>query len=261
MSAEAPELEPETGRRGEEELPRMTLLEHLEELRRRILISIVAVVIAFLACWAYAPRIFHWLERPILQFLPEGEKLAFTALADPFLLYIKVALLAGVFVASPVILWQVWLFIRPGLYRHERRMAAPFLVFTTLFFVAGGYFGYRVAFPMVVRFLLGVGQEFRQVITIQSYFAMLSKILLGLGLVFELPILIFFLARLGLVTARGMLRVFRWAVLAVFVVAAVITPTPDIATQTVFAVPMLLLYLLGVIVAALFGKRREDAGA
>jgi len=261
VSAEAPELEPETGRGGEEELPRMTLLEHLEELRRRILISIVAVVIAFLACWAYAPRIFHWLERPILQFLPEGEKLAFTALADPFLLYIKVALLAGVFVASPVILWQVWLFIRPGLYRHERRMAAPFLVFTTLFFVAGGYFGYRVAFPMVVRFLLGVGQEFRQVITIQSYFAMLSKILLGLGLVFELPILIFFLARLGLVTARGMLRVFRWAVLAVFVVAAVITPTPDIATQTVFAVPMLLLYLLGVIVAALFGKRREDAGA
>jgi len=236
----------------------MSLLEHLDELRRRIFISVIAVVIAFIGCWIYAREIFHWLEQPILNALPEGEKLAFTDLAGPFLLYIKVALLAAIFVASPVILLQLWLFLRPGLYRRERRLAAPFLVFTTLFFLAGGYFGYLIAFPMVVRFLLSMGEDFRQVVTIQTYFGMMSKILLGLGLVFEMPMLIFFLARLGIVTARQLLRWFRWAVLAIFVVAAIITPTPDVATQTVFAVPMIGLYLLGIGVAAVFGRRAED---
>ena len=173
------------------------------------------------------------------------------------MLYIKVALLAAVFVSSPLILTQVWLFIRPGLYKRERRLALPFVFFTSLFFIAGGYFGYEVAFPMVVRFLLGVGGDFKQVVTIQSYFSMMTKILLGLGLVFELPMLIFFLARLGLVTAGKLLKWFRWAVLGIFVVAAIITPTPDVATQTVFAVPMILLYLLGVVIAAIFGKKPE----
>ncbi len=237
----------------------MTLVEHLEELRRRLFVSLIAVFVGFLVAWAWSQEIFHWLEVPIQQFLEPGDKLAFTALADPFMLYIKVALLAGIFAASPVVLLQLWLFIRPGLYPHERRMVLPFLFFTTVFFLGGGYFGYRVAFPMVVRFLLGVGKDFKQVVTIQSYFAMMSKILLGLGLVFELPILVFFLARLGLVTARMMVRGLRWAILAIFIIAAVITPTPDVATQTVFAVPMILLYLLGILVAAVFGRKRRPA--
>ena len=241
-----------------ETLPRMTLIEHLDELRKRLFASVAVVFVAFLGCWYFAPTIFGWLEEPIMRFLPEGEKLAFTGLVDPFMLYIKVALLAGIFVASPVVLGQVWLFLRPGLYRSERRLAFPFVIFTTLFFVSGGYFGYRVAFPMVVRFLLTVGKDFKQVVTIQTYFSMMSKILLGLGLVFELPIFIFFLSRIGLVTARQLLRWFRWAVLLIFIVAAIITPTPDIATQTVFAVPMILLYLLGVVIAALFGRRRRE---
>lgn len=235
----------------------MTLLEHLDELRRRLVVSVVTLFVAFLGCWTYSRQIFDWLAVPITEALPKGEKLAFTALADPFMLYVKVAALAAVFVASPVLLLQVWLFVRPGLYSRERRLAVPFIVFTTLFFLGGGYFGYLVAFPMVVRFLLGVGQDFQAVITIQSYFSMMSKILLGLGLVFEMPMLIFFFARLGLVTARQLVRWFRWAVLAIFVIAAVITPTPDVATQTVFAVPMIILYLVGVVVAALFGKKRE----
>ena len=261
MSEPDPGVEsgPETGEGSGENLPKMTLLEHLEELRRRLFVSLIAVFVGFLGAWAWSREIFHWLEAPIRQFLPPGDKLAFTALADPFMLYIKVALLAGIFAASPVILLELWLFIRPGLYPHERRMVWPFLIFTTLFFLSGGYFGYRVAFPMVVRFLLGVGEDFKQVVTIQSYFAMMSKILLGLGLVFELPILVFFLARLGLVTARMMIRGLRWAILAIFIIAAVITPTPDVATQTVFAVPMILLYLLGILVAAVFGRKRRPA--
>jgi len=238
-------------------LPRMSLLEHLDELRRRLLISVIAIFVGFLACWYFAPAIFHWLELPILQVLPPGEKLAYTELIGPFMLYIKVALLAGIFLASPIVLLQLWLFIRPGLYSREQTLVLPFLFFTTLFFVAGGYFGYRIAFPMVVKFLLGVGEDFRQVVTIQAYFSMMSKILLGLGLVFETPMLMFFLARIGVVSAGQLLRGFRWAVLAIFFIAAIITPTPDIATQTVFAVPMILLYLLGVLVAALFGTKRE----
>ncbi len=258
MSAPRSELPPEPEEQEDNELPRMTLLDHLDELRRRILHTAVALFVAFLGCWYVSRQIFEWLAVPIKRFLPAGERLAFTALADPFMLYIKVALLAAIFVSSPVILLEIWLFLRPGLYRHERRLAAPFIIFCTIFFVCGGYFGYRIAFPMVVRFLLTVGQDFRPVITVQTYFAMMSKILLGLGLVFEMPMLIFFLARIGVVTARQLLRWFRYAVLAIFIIAAVITPTPDVATQTVFALPMILLYLIGVVVAALFGRPRES---
>jgi sec-independent protein translocase protein TatC len=240
-----------------EDLPRMTLLDHLDELRKRLFASVAAVFIAFIACWYFSPAIFHWLQKPILDVLPADDKLAFTDLAGPFMLYIKVALLSAIFAASPFLLLQLWLFLRPGLYKRERRLAVPFIVFTTIFFVAGGLFGYYVAFPMVVDFLMGVGKDFKQVVTIQAYFSMMSKILLGLGLVFEMPMLMFFLARLGIVTARQLLKGFRWAVLGIFVVAAVITPTPDIATQTVFAVPMILLYILGLVVAAIFGKKRE----
>lgn len=242
---------------GSEELPRMTLLDHLDELRKRLFASVVAIFVAFIGCWYFSPAIFHWLQKPILDVLAADDKLAFTDLAGPFMLYIKVALLSAIFVASPFLLFQLWLFLRPGLYQRERRLAVPFIVFTTIFFVAGGLFGYYVAFPMVVKFLMGVGQDFKQVVTIQAYFSMMSKILLGLGLVFEMPMLMFFLARLGIVNARQLLKGFRWAVLGIFVTAAVITPTPDIATQTVFAVPMILLYLLGVLVAAIFGRKRE----
>jgi sec-independent protein translocase protein TatC len=243
--------------RLDNELSRMSLVEHLDELRKRLAVSFVALFAAFLICWSFAKPIFTWLSRPLTQFLPEGEKLAFTGLVDPFMLYVKVAALAGVFLASPVLLHQVWLFIAPALYRHERRVAIPFILATTAFFVAGGYFGWAVAFPMVCRFLLTVGSDFKQVITVNEYFAMSSKVILGLGVVFELPVLIGFLARLGVVGHRFLLRHFRWAVLAIFVIAAIITPTPDIPTQCVFAVPMIVLYLLGVLLAWLFGKRVE----
>jgi sec-independent protein translocase protein TatC len=244
-----------------EDLKRMTLLEHLEELRHRLAWSIAAVFAGFLLCWYWAKPIFAWIAVPITQFLPSGEKLAFTGLVDPFMLYMKVALLAGIFVASPVILYQFWLFISPALYRHERRIAVPFIVFTTAFFLGGGYFGYKIAFPMVVHFLLQVGENFRQVVTINEYFSMASKVILGLGLVFEMPVLILLLARLGIVTHRILWKYFRYAVLIVFIIAAVITPTPDIPTQCVFALPMIALYLLGILVAWLFGKKPpvEDA--
>ncbi|MGV8039134.1 MAG: twin-arginine translocase subunit TatC [Thermoanaerobaculaceae bacterium] len=255
---------PSTGMpRLDNELTRMSLVDHLNELRQRLAVCLIALFVGFLGCWYFAKPIFAWLSRPLTQFLPEGDKLAFTGLVDPFMLYVKVAALAGIFLASPVILHQVWLFVAPALYRHERRVAVPFIVATTVFFVAGGYFGYAVAFPMVCRFLLSVGEDFKQVITVNEYFALASKVILGLGLIFELPVLIGFLARLGVVGHRFLLRHFRWAVLAIFVIAAIITPTPDIPTQCVFAFPMIGLYLVGILVAWLFGKKteREPAGA
>jgi len=248
----------ESGQRGggaADELNKMTLLEHLEELRRRLAWSIAAVFVGFLLCWGFADKIFALIARPITRFLPPGDKLAFTGLVDPFMLYMKVALLAGIFVASPVVLYQLWLFVAPALYRRERRAALPFLLVTTAFFLAGGYFGWAIAFPMVCQFLLSVGTDFRQVITVNEYFSMASKVILGLGLVFELPVLILLLARLGVVTYKFLLRYFRYAVLIIFIIAAVITPTPDIPTQCVFALPMIGLYLIGVLVAWIFGKK------
>ena len=239
----------------EAELPKMSFLDHLDELRRRLMYSVIALVVATLVCWSFAPQIFDWLEKPVLQFLPPGEQLAYTRLTSPFFLYMKVAFFAGIFLASPVILFQLWRFIAPGLYSRERRYAAPFITFATLFFAAGGYFGYRTVFPMACKFFLEMGQEFKQVITIDEYFSLASKMILGMGLVFETPILIFFLSRLGIVTPAFLMQKFKWAVLIIFVIAALITPTPDMVTQAALAIPMILLYLLGIAISYLFAKK------
>jgi sec-independent protein translocase protein TatC len=164
-------------------------------------------------------------------------------------------MVAGIILASPVILWQIWLFVAPALYRNERRWVWPFLVASVVFFLSGCAFGYYQAFPLVVGFLVGMGRPFQAVITINEYLSTATKVILGLGLCFEMPILVFFLARMGVVSEKWLLAKFKYAVLIIFFVAAVITPTPDITTQCVFAVPMILLYLLGVGVAWIFRKR------
>ena len=240
---------------AEEELPRMTFLEHLEELRKRLVVSVLAVAAGFLLCWWRSKEIFHFLSRPVLSALPQGTKLAYTQLTEPFMIYINVALIAGVFLASPVILHQVWLFVAPGLYRHEKKWVAPFIFLSVAFFVGGGYFGYAVGFPMVAQFLVSTGEDFTPVIKIEDYLDLVTKILFGMGLVFETPILIFFLARMGVVTERWLLAKFRYAVLIIFIIAALITPTPDIPTQCAFALPMCALYLLGVLMAWVFKKK------
>ncbi len=239
----------------------MTLLEHLEELRRRIIFALLAVAIAFCVCWAYAQEIFRFLCAPIQPYLPPGTKLAFVGIVDPFVLYMKVALLAGIFFASPLILYQIWGFISPGLYSREKRWAIPFIFFGSFFFISGGAFAYYVAFPFAVQFLLGVGQDFQPVITVENYFTFLTFVILASGLMFELPVLIFLLAEIGVVTPRFLMRHFRWAVLIIFIIAAIITPTPDIFNMCLVAVPALGLYLLGVAAAWLFArKRRRSAG-
>lgn len=239
------------------DLPKMSFLDHLEELRKRLLISLIAAAVGFLACWAFAEPIFALLQQPLVNFLPKGDKLAYTRLTAPFFLYMKVAFFAGLFVAAPVILLQLWLFIAPGLYKKERRLAAPFIISGSLFFIMGGYFGYRFLLPATCSFFVETGKQFKQMVTVDDYFSFASTIILATGIVFETPILIFFLARLGIVTPAFLMQKFKYAIVLSFVIAAIVTPTPDIVTQAALAVPMILLYLIGVGVAYLFGKTHD----
>jgi len=248
---EVPEV-PET------ELPKMSFLDHLEELRKRLIVSIIAIGVAFLVCWNFADRIYAWVQAPLTKFLPVGDqKLAYTHLTEPFMVYMKVAFFAAIFVSSPIIMWQVWQFISPGLYKKERRYAAPFIILATLFFLLGGYFGYRVLLPGACAFFVETGQKFKQMIKIDEYFSFASTIMLASGVVFETPILIFFLARLGIVTPAFLLQKAKWAIVLSFIIAAILTPSPDMVNQTMLALPMIGLYFLGVGVAFLFGKRHD----
>ena len=240
-----------------ENLAQMSLLEHLDELRKRILHALAGMVVAFGFAWAFIEQIFEFLARPIERLLPEGGRLAFLGLTDPFILYVKVALLAALFFASPWLMFQAWRFVAPGLYRRERRWALPFVLSVTVFFLAGGAFAYYVAFPFAAEFLLEMGERFQPVITIERYFRFLMTVILGLGLMFELPIVIFLLSRMGLVTPGFLIRKFRWAVLIIFIAAALITPTPDVVNLCLFAVPTIALYLLGVAAAAAFPRRER----
>jgi sec-independent protein translocase protein TatC len=239
----------------EEDLPKMSFLDHLEELRKRLIVSFIAVIAAFFVCWFYAETIYGWLEQPLIKVLPPGDKLAFTRLTAPFFLYMKVAFYAGLFLAAPVILLQVWLFIAPGLYKKERRYALPFIFFASAFFILGGLFGFKFILPNTCKFFVETGRKFKQMITIDDYFSFSSMIVLSSGLIFETPILIFFLARLGIVTPAFLMQKFKYAIVLSFIVAAIITPTPDMVTQTALAVPMIVLYLVGVAVAYFFGKK------
>ena len=255
-----PELAAEHPPQGStpESMPAMSFLEHLEELRRRLIYSIVAVGVAFCFCWAYAERIYDLVQRPVIEALQKNgvtPKLTFLNPTEPFNLYIKTAFVAGLFAASPFVLYQVWMFISPGLYRREKRYVLPFMSSTILLFLAGGYFGYKMVFPAALEFLISYGKQFQPMITISEYSDLFLTVIIGLGVVFEMPILVFFLARLGIVSERWLLSKFKYAVLVIFIIAAVITPTPDIATQCVFALPMIGLYLLGILVAWIFRKR------
>ena len=244
--------------RGSEQLQRMSLLEHLTELRKRNVKALIGFGVAFALCWIWVEPIAQFLARPIYKFLPEGERLIFLGVTDPFILYVKVAALAALFVASPWVAWQAWRFISPGLYKREKLWAIPFVFAGTFFFVAGGVFAYTVAFPFAVEFLLGMGAAWDAQIAVDRYYRFLLYVILGLAVMFELPVVIFLLAQIGVVTPRFLMRHFRWAVLLIFIAAAFITPTPDVVNLCLFALPTIALYLLGVGAAALTTRRKRE---
>jgi sec-independent protein translocase protein TatC len=242
----------------------MPLMAHLEELRKRIVFSVVGVVVGFFACWSYADRIFGLVQQPLIQALRHhglAGGLVYLNPTEPFNLYLEVGFVAGLFAASPFVFYQLWLFIAPALYRHEKRYVLPFVISTVVLFAAGGLFGYKMVYPASLDFLIGYGERFQPMITIGEYTKLFVTIIVGLGLIFEMPILVFFLALMRVITAGWMWRNFRYSILAIFVVAAMITPTTDILNMCLFAAPMIALYGLSIGVAWLVGSARRRTTA
>jgi sec-independent protein translocase protein TatC len=238
----------------------MPLLAHLEELRKRIVFSVVGVVVGFFACWSYADRIFGLVQQPLIQALRHhglAGGLVYLNPTEPFNLYLEVGFVAGLFVASRFVFYQLWLFIAPGLYRKEKRYVLPFVISTVGLFAAGGFFGYKMVYPASLDFLIGYGERFQPMITIGEYTKLFVTIIVGLGLIFEMPILVFFLALMRVITARWMWRNLRYSILVIFVVAAIITPTADILNMCLFAAPMIALYGASIGVAWLVSSVRK----
>jgi sec-independent protein translocase protein TatC len=236
----------------EERMTSMSFLEHLEELRTRIFHALVAVALGMVVCWLIRERLVSFMTQPIIAVLKakgQAEKLVYLNPTEPFNLYLKVCALAGLFITSPYVLYQVWLFISPGLYRREKKYVVPFMISTIFLFVAGGYFGYRLVYPAALDFLIGIGRQFAAMITIHEYTDLFLTVILGLGLVFEMPVLIFFLALMGVVSAGWMWRNIRYAILGIFIVAGALAPTPDISSMVIFASPMVALYMVSIAIA------------
>ena len=242
-------------------MPTMGFLDHLEELRTRLVYAIAAVAVGFFACWWKVGAIYDIMQRPIMKALRDNgmsERLVYLNPTEPFNLYLKIAALAGLFLTSPFVLYQVWMFISPGLYRNEKRYVVPFMVSTIALFTTGGYFGYKVVYPQALGFLIHFGRQFQPMITIGEYTSLFLSIILGMGLIFEMPILIFFLALMGIVTAGFMWKNFRYAILLIFIIAAIVTPTPDVLNMCIFAAPMIALYVVSIGIAwAVHPKQRR----
>ena len=229
------------------ELPGMSLMEHLEELRKRIVRSAIFLFLGFIVAYIFHERLFALVQAPLSNI---GKTPVFTHPMDPLNVYLQVSLIGGAILASPFILYQVWLFIAPGLYQKERRFVVPFMAATGGLFLTGAAFGYFWVLPGALKILIvQFGHNFTSMVTIEEYSGFFLSIILGLGISFEMPILIFFLAMFGIVSPRFLWKNMRYAVLAVFLVAAVICPSPDPWTMCIYAVPMLALYLIGIGVA------------
>jgi len=251
-----------SGDSEKEPMRTMGFLDHLEELRKRIVYSIIAVGVGFGVCWWKAEWLYGFMQKPIVDVLRKHglpEKLVFLSPTDPFNLYLKIAALAGLFLTSPFVLYQVWMFISPGLYRNEKRYAVPFMVSTITLFLSGGYFGYRIVYPRALDFLISFGKQFQPMITIVEYTQLFLSIVLGMGLIFEMPILVFFLAFMGIMSPEFMVKNFRYSILVIFIIAAIVTPTPDIVNMCVFAAPMLILYGLSIGVAYVVHPKQRKA--
>ncbi len=241
---------------------RMSFLDHLDELRRRIVNSCIAIAVGIVATFYWIDPIFNFILAPTRRALPEGVKLIYTQPGEAFSLYITIALIAGAVVASPFIMLQVWLFIAPGLYSNEKKLAIPFVLFTTVGFLLGASFNHYISFPYMMVFFASFNTpDLAFMPKLEDVFGLYSKMLIGMGLVFQMPAVVFFMAKMKLVTARFLASNLKYAVLIIFVAAAVITPSGDMMTQAIFAAPMLGLYLLSIVIAWVVGPKRVSSPA
>jgi sec-independent protein translocase protein TatC len=240
---------------------RMSFLDHLDELRRRLVAAALSLAFGTLVAFFFINRIFDFIMRPLYDKLPAGSKLIYTEPTEAFMLRVKIALLAGVVIAAPLIVAQIWLFIAPGLYSHEKRFALPFILMASIFFVAGAAFNHYVLFPLAWVFLAGFTTDYMMFMPrIAPVFSLYAMLMLAMGLIFEMPAVILVLARMGLVSAGFLWRHIKYAILIIFVASAVITPTGDMVTQSLMAGPMVGLYIVSIGLAWIVGKRRRHAG-
>jgi len=237
---------------------RMTFLEHLDELRKRITHAVAALLVGFLISFAFIDKVFSFVYLRLTADVPGG-KLIYTEPGEAFFLWMKIAALTGVLIASPYIMWQVWLFIAPGLYAKEKKLAIPFVISSSALFLAGAAFSHYVLFPAAWSFFASFSNSYLEFMPrIEPVFAVYVKLMLGMGLVFQMPVLMFVLARLGIVTARFLVKNTKYAILLIFIVAAVITPDGNPINQLLVGAPMVVLYFVGIVVAWLFGKKKAQ---
>jgi sec-independent protein translocase protein TatC len=240
---------------GDVEEGRMPFLAHLGELRHRIMVAVIALGLGFIATFSFSERIITWLARPIAPI-----RLAFLEPTEPFWVNMKVALVAGAFLVLPVLLYEVWAFVAPGLHPHERRFALPFVILSTLLFFIGATFALTVIIPFAVKFLISYKTEnLVPTLSVNRYIDFILKFTLAFGLVFELPLALTLGTRLGLVTPEFLARNRKYAILLCFVAAAILTPTPDAFNQILMAGPLCLLYEVGIVAARMFGRRKVAA--
>jgi sec-independent protein translocase protein TatC len=237
---------------------KMSFLEHLDELRKRLIYSLLSLAVGVAIACLFIERIYNFVMIPMQRMLPAGGKLIYTEAPEAFMLYIRIAIIAGLVIAAPLIMIQLWLFISPALYAKERRFAVPFVVLASAGFIGGAAFSHYIVFPTMWRFFASFSNDFISFLPrIEDAFGLYIKMVVGMAVVFQMPTIVFFLAKLGLVTGRMMLRYFKYAVLGIFIVAAAITPSPDMASQIIVAVPMVALYVISIAVAMIFGGKKR----
>jgi sec-independent protein translocase protein TatC len=238
----------------------LSFTAHLVELRKRLIISVGVWLVCFFASYSQAERIFQFIVEPVRKALPKGSSLVFITPIEPFFTYMKIAALTGFVIALPIILWQAWSFIAPGLYAKEKRFAIPFVLTSCLCFAAGTFFGFTYVYPKVFTFLIWFGTntgDINAMLSMGAYLSLSIKLLSAFGVIFELPIVIFFLARMGVVDYKWLSKHRKYALLVAFIVGALLTP-PDVFSQCAVAFPFIALYEVGIIVARLFGKKKPD---
>jgi len=261
MSAADTELESRNeDSEPERESGKMSFLEHLDELRKRLVHIAAILAIGFVASFFFAKQIYDFLAIPMSQSLPEGTKLAFTKPTDPFTLYMKVAFISSIFLTLPLTLYEVWKFIAPGLYKKEKKYVIPFLTSSITLFVLGASFCYYIVLPTAFKFLIELGSSFQPVIKVDEYLSLTNMMLLGFGVIFEMPVVVAFLSIFGLVTAGFLWRKFKYSLIGIVALAAILSPTGDAFNLLIWSAPMVLLYILSIGVAAIFGWRRKSKG-
>jgi len=235
---------------------KLPLTAHLQELRKRLIFSFIAVGVGFVLCYAFADSIFNVISSPLIKVMPAGGSLIFTSVAEAFFTYMKVAFIAGLILTSPFVLYQIWAFVAPGLYQKEKKYVVPFVLGGSLFFALGVLFGYFIAIPIGFKFLLSYATDFiKPMPSMKEYLSFSIKFLLAFGLVFEFPVVLVLLARIGVIDAKMLARRRKYALLLIFIFAAAVTPSPDLVSQVLMALPLIGLYELSILLSKIFGKK------